>query len=289
MPDIEFRNSPRSEQERLDFTRKIIRQGFYQKHGFVVLPELESRVDPNAMVVFPRELDYQPVDTIVYHREWKKIENNFWDELERYFPRVSSDHGKLEVRITRYGTVSSGATIGNHEADKVVYYLRSDVDMSHLAAIIINKILHSERKGLGITWTKREALMDFVMTRPAMKKLFPKFHPIMNQLSRVPARVRKESEQYLRELGIPHKTGEFDFAKSDLSVLEKKIMKLLSEHQGELVSYDELADAVWGVGEFKTFWAINKLVERMRTKLDKLGMDGERVKSVRGQGYLLQY
>lgn len=288
MPDIEFLNSPRIEQERLDFTRKIVRQGFYQKHGFVVLPELEPRVNPNAMVVFPRELNYQLVDVRRYQREWEKVGGDFWQELERDFPGVSSDHGKIEVRVTRYGTVSSGATIGNHEADKVVYYLRSDVDMSHLAAMIINKILHSERKGLGITWSKRETLMDFIMTRPVMKKIFPKFHPIMNQLSRVPASIRKQSEQYLRELGILSTKDEFDIAKSNLSVLEKKVMKLLTEHQGELVSYDELADSVWGVGEFKTFWAINKLIERMRNKLEKIGFDGARVMVVRGQGYLLK-
>lgn len=54
------------------------------------------------------------------------------------------------------------------------------------------------------------------------------------------------------------------------------------------MSYDELADTVWGVGEFKTFWALNKMVERMRVKLEKLGIEGERIESVRGQGYILK-
>lgn len=64
-------------------------------------------------------------------------------------------------------------------------------------------------------------------------------------------------------------------------------MKLLIDHKGELVEYDTLADTVWGVGEFKTFWAINKLVGRLRNKLSRMGIDEKRLVAVRGQGYLL--
>jgi DNA-binding response OmpR family regulator len=140
--------------------------------------------------------------------------------------------------------------------------------------------------------------MDFVMTRPAMRKLFPHFCPVMSQLSRVSARVRKESEQYVRELGLATATPVWEAKEGkiwlrgkaigkEMSKLEKKMMKLLIERGGELATYDELADAVWGVGEFKTYWALNKLVERLRPKLIKLGGESTTIESVRGQGYIL--
>lgn len=300
MPDLKFVNSPKSEEERLKYTRQVIGEGFYQKHGFVVLPAMVKGVDPNALVIYPEKMDYESVGIEKYQREWQRIDLPFWDELEQYLPGCREIHGSIEVRITRYGTVSSsGARIGEKRGNKGIYYLRADVDLAHLAAMIINNFLYTERKNLGITWSKREALMDFIMTRPPMRKLFPNFRPVMSELSRVPAKIRRESDEYIRDLGIRGGVRDLEImgnkivckgevVSRELSSLEKKVLKLLTEHQGELVSYDELADAVWGVGEFKTFWAINKLVERLRVKLDKLGIAKERIESVRGQGYLLQ-
>lgn len=287
MPDIEFVNSPKSEEERIKFTRRVIEQGFYQKHGFVVLSSL-GESDPNATVVMPKEMVYRKIKIGKYMREWERIGDDFWEEVMRFLPGAEKLWERIVVKVTRYGTVASSEKLVTRDGSQKTFFLREDVDISHLAAMIINSILYAERKNLGVTWSKREALMDFVMTRPVMRKLFPHFHPMMSQLARVSARVRKESERYLRELGMSQPKEEFEIEKMRLSKLEKKVMKILIEHQGELVSYDELADIVWGVGEFKTFWALNKLVERMRLKLVKLGIEGKRVESVRGQGYLLR-
>ena len=74
----------------------------------------------------------------------------------------------------------------------------------------------------------------------------------------------------------------------ELTKREKIAFKLLVENRGELVSYDQLADQIWGEGEFKTYWAINKLIERLRPKISQLGIEGKRLQAVRGQGYILQ-
>ncbi len=288
MPDITFINSPRSEDERRKFTAKVIAQGFYQKHGFVVLSEPNPKFDEKVQVVYPVESNYSQIVVEKWKREWASKEREFWKELENYIPGADKLFEEIEVRITKIGTVSSVGKLGQIAGRKAIYYLRDDVDISHLASMIINNLLYNERHGMGITWSKREALMDFIMTRPRMKKIFPNFRPVMSQLSRVPAKVKKASEKYLRELGIGKPSEEFDFNKMRLSKLEKKVMKMLIDHQGELVEYDGLADCVWGVGEFKTFWAINKLVGRLRQKLSKQGIDGVRLVAVRGQGYLLQ-
>jgi len=154
-------------------------------------------------------------------------------------------------------------------------------------------------KDVGVTWTKREALMDFIMTRSVMKRLFPEFKPVFAQLSRIPMKWRVYSEKYVQELGIDTTKPDLEvkagkimikgvMVGKELTKLEKQAIRLLIDHLGDLVTYDEIADKVWGEGEFKSFWAINKLVERMRPKLEKLGIDGKRIESVRGQGYLLK-
>jgi hypothetical protein len=297
MPDTIFLNSPRTEEKRLEMTRKIIASGFYEKHGFLVLNRVEE--DQNIVVVYPQDYRYVPINTYKKEREWRTVEEEFWVELERFFPSVCDFCDKVEVRISKYGTVSSSATLGSPKSRKRVYYLREDADISHLAAIIINQILYLQRKNLGITWSKREALMDFIMTRPKMRKLFPKFRPMMSQLARVSARLRKKSDQYLEGLGIRPIRQDLEILgvkvvvkgvviNGELSKLEKKALHHLIEKTGELVTYDELADLVWGIGEFKTYWALNKIIERMRDKLKKMGIEPTRIESVRGQGYLLK-
>lgn len=288
LPKTVFINSPRTEKERLLMTRKTIASGFYARHGFMVVPRLMTQIDASVQVILPREREFVSSFVKDLESSWRMIENDFWREIDINFLGSKNNHQQLEIRITRYGTIASGDWLNNEGETCRVYYLRCDAKAGDLAAMIVNNLLYLEREDLGITWSKREALMDFIMTRPAMKKLFPRFRPVMSQLTRVPSSVRKQSDAYLRELGMSPPQKEFELDRLNLSKLEKKVMKLLISHRGELVTYDELADTVWGAGEFKTFWAINKLVERMRVKLNKLGIDSKRIESVRGQGYLLK-
>jgi DNA-binding response OmpR family regulator len=64
-------------------------------------------------------------------------------------------------------------------------------------------------------------------------------------------------------------------------------MKQMIKKTGDIVTYDELADIIWGEGEFKTFWAINKMMQRLRNRLGTMGIENKRIEAVRGQGYLL--
>lgn len=297
MPDIRFINSPKTEEERLAMTARIIAAGFYEKQGFVVVPELSSQVSRAIQVVYPNQPRYQEIKTQKWVRGWEKVAQDYWRYLAELLPSARL-HGEIEVRVSRYGTVSSSGKLGMIPGVKTIYYLRWDVGLAELAAMIVNNILQYDRKLLGVTWTKREALMDFIMTRPKMKKLFPDYIPVFSQLSRVPKKVREESKRYTNSLGLSKQKREFEIVSGkvvvrgkligkELTKLEKVVLKQLIERMGDLVTYDELADLVWGEGEFKTFWALNKVVERLRHKLVELGVEGSRLESVRGQGYVL--
>ncbi len=216
----------------------------------------------------------------------------FWTELDHYLPDARKMHDKVVVDVGRIGTISSSYWSEKH------YYLRSDRGLGDLAAMIVNHTMYVHRREMGITWTKREALMDFVMTRPVMKKLFPDFEPVYSQLLRVPPKVRRESEEYVRSLGLVLPKQELElrggkiWIKGEIEQMwfgnkERLILKKLIERRGDVVTYDELADIVWGEGEFKSFWALAKLVERLRGSLVEVGIEPKRIESVRGQGYIL--
>ncbi len=293
MPDITFKNSPVTEKVRWKSTRIEVANGWFENHGFLVVPELRDDVSKQIQVIYPKEFEYIESRVEEFEVEWGRVEAAFWEELDHYLPEAREMHKAVVVDVGRIGTVSSSYWSCAH------YYLRSDRSVADLAAMIINHVLYEGRKNIGITWTKREALMDFIMTRPVMKKLFPKFDPIYHQLSKVPLKIRRESEVYVRSLGIAPTTKEIEVKNGkilingvvvakELTKQEKEIMKQMIKKTGDIVTYDELADIIWGEGEFKTFWAINKMMQRLRGRLVKLGIDGKRIEAIRGQGYLLR-
>jgi len=297
MPDIKFVNSPKTEGERIKMTAKVVASGFYEKQGFVVVPELSLQINPAIQVIYPSKFTYKRVRTLEWASKWEQVSQSYWRYLTELLPSAKL-HGEIEVRMSRYGTVSSSGRLGMVPRAKSVYYLREDARLADLAAMIVNNILQYDRKLLGVTWTKREALMDFILTRPQMKKLFPDYIPVFSQLTRVPKKVREESKQYVNSLGLSKQKIGFEIVSGkvvikgklvgkELTKLEKVVIKLLIERMGDLVTYDELADEIWGEGEFKTFWALNKVVERLRHKLVLMGIEASRLESVRGQGYIL--
>lgn len=294
MPDIEFVNSQKSEELRYRSTKREVANGWFFEHGFLVLPELSEDIPQQIQVILPRELEYHEMLVEKYQSDWANVESAFWEELDHYLPEARKLHDKVAVvDVGRVGTISS--SYGNEKH----YYLRADRGVGDLAAMIVNQTMSILRKEMGITWTKREALMDFVMTRPVMKKLFPDFQPVYTQLLQIPSKVRKVSEEYVRSLGLVLPKQELEVrggkiwvrGKYEPKLFGKKegvILKKLIELKGDVASYDDLADILWGEGEFKSFWALAKLVERLRRDLVKSGISVDRVESVRGQGYLLR-
>ncbi len=293
MPDITFRNSPITEKVRWKSTKLEVANGWFENHGFLVVPELKEDVSKQIQVIYLKEFEYVESRAEELEAEWKRVEESFWDELDHYLPEASKMHAKVVVDIGRIGTISSCYWTEKH------YYLRVDRSIGDLAAMIINRVLFVERNSIGLTWSKRESLMDFIMTRPVMKKLFPKFDPIYHQLSKVPLKIRRESERYVRSLGIAPTAKEFEVKNGkilingvvvakELTKQEKEILKQMIKRTGDIVTYDELADIIWGEGEFKTFWAINKMMQRLRNRLETLGIESVKIEAVRGQGYLLR-
>lgn len=68
---------------------------------------------------------------------------------------------------------------------------------------------------------------------------------------------------------------------------EFKLLEYLSKHSGEVISRDDIADAVWGDNSDEKYsdWAIDKLVSRLRDKIEEDSRHPEFLKTIRGVGY----
>lgn len=90
-----------------------------------------------------------------------------------------------------------------------------------------------------------------------------------------------EFEVDLVELSVRRIDGRIEYP----PVTDMKILKFLIEQAPRVVSRDEILDAVWGADKTPNHRSIDNAVVRLR---QVLGVDGERIRSVRGVGYQWQ-
>lgn len=104
------------------------------------------------------------------------------------------------------------------------------------------------------------------------------------------AKLAYDSIKYCEELGYPINKLLININQvGDLTGKESRILQMLMDRRGEIVTYDEIATVLWGermVDKF-SLYAINKLFDRLRLKLQVSSINSNIIQSERGVGYLL--
>lgn len=75
--------------------------------------------------------------------------------------------------------------------------------------------------------------------------------------------------------------------KIELTKLENKVLSVLIEHRGVIISRNQLMDALWNTNEFISDNTLNVLISRLRSKLKDI-CDDEVIYTKKGQGYYIQ-
>lgn len=89
----------------------------------------------------------------------------------------------------------------------------------------------------------------------------------------------KECSINFTDLSVKHKDGRIEYP----SVTDMKILQLLIDNSPQILSRDEIINAVWGIDKMPSHRTIDNTIVRLR---QLLGSDGEDfIRSVRGIGY----
>ncbi len=319
-----FVSSPETEKERLLYACENVASGFYQRHSFLSSPEVIKDY-PEYTIVIPDVL--QAVDQKFWHdsykygvnmskiitkhmykqtqslelkpsnnglietfkKDWQRYNDKFWNELIKIFPKEIKWIGGVEVRITKIGSLSSHYLLQRTKGEKLILNLREDAPTYEIGNLIILSLIFPLTDELGLTFTKRQALRNFVMSLPPFKKLFLEFKPKLYDAPKIPMKLRQKSDEYIKHLGIPNIINPVKSINENLSIFgakEAKVLKELISKNGEILTYDDLADLIWGEGKFKSYWAINKLLQRINKKIKKLNINLQ-IKCIRGLGYTI--
>lgn len=88
------------------------------------------------------------------------------------------------------------------------------------------------------------------------------------------------------EVNLLNSTMKYDNKVMELSKNEIKILGYLIKNKGHIVNRDDLMDYMWNTNEFVDDNTLTVNVNRLRTKLEEIGVIGA-IETRRGQGYIL--
>lgn len=334
LPTTSFTWSPDTEIDRILFTAKSISNGFYTGNNFIVLPYLNRPGDTSRVVLpqleyskidnfwdkiaklergipmsvnkdFQQELkkilteqDFKGINPdriIEVEDNWSKVEHKYWKLVAEIFPEKIKRIKNIEVRITRFGTISSMSHLHEHE-DEAYIYLREDATISHMASIII-KILLFESLTVRYSWRERMGIADFLMTNSKLKSLFPQHEHIVNALNNAQEDNFNKSRKFLEKIGVRYKKKPLSLSEDHilsngktidnyLTNREREILRWMLE-QKRLITFDEIADLMWDDPDDYSLWAMNKAMQRLRNKLVDLGLPKDSLMTKRKEGYYL--
>lgn len=241
------------------------------------------------------------LDAEKIRKEWQKTEKKFWSLMEILAPKWFMGITEIEVRVTKYGSSgTSYSTWAQNKPNKISIYVRADETKKNIiGALLLERLLTTDH-GVEYTWEELMAIKDYMLTETALHEIVPNRTPMLASIrQKQQGGLAEASRQYYQLLGIP--MGEI-FSTQGSKVLvhqketevvlrneEMKALKYFIENKNKIVSYDELADAIWGEESYDRFslQSMAKLMQRVREKVEAMGVFPQIIQTVKKSGYML--
>lgn len=184
----------------------------------------------------------------------------------------------------------------------VELYIRNDQELHSLVEILLTAVLRPHSGDTLYTdWEKSEYLVDYLLLESSLTNLLPK--PVAWTPTTLPPHfsqeIIKESQDFLTKIGAPLTSNSrftiegnnILFSKTplnSLTVKEASILKTLITRSPAPATIDELADLIFTNDEKFSLAAISKTIERLRNKLNSLGISSSYLATASGVGYYLK-
>lgn len=233
-------------------------------------------------------------------KDWERLSPRFNALVKNLLPYAPSI-ANLEIHPSYFGTMGSFNLLQKEE-NTVIVELRVDAQLSKIAECILTSItrpyLYAKHSS---TWEESEFLVDYLLQETALAKLFPVPHlgTLVHLRSYVPARVISDSSDFLAQIHAPTPTKQsFSLRKQKiyfgphqvvgLSAREYLVLAKLIEKSPLPITIDELADLIFTDPNKFTLAGITKFVERLRHKLESIGISRYYLATASGVGYYLK-
>lgn len=235
---------------------------------------------------------------------WAKAEKEVLCEIVNLLPNTKGKIKDIIIHPTKFGTTVSF----NRSKDNlttVEMYIREDANIYEITEALLTHLtrptVYDKYDGL---WAESEIIVDFLIGETNLAKVLKKYSKALylptSKIIRAQqnAKLLAQSDMFYKKLGLPIHEKAFDIKNNKLFVTghlaenlterELTILKLLVTNSNKVTTFDEIYDALYKEDKEFSLWAIAKLMQRVRNKLEENGVSGSYIQTLRGQGYLLK-
>ncbi|PIR99181.1 hypothetical protein COT87_00825 [Candidatus Collierbacteria bacterium CG10_big_fil_rev_8_21_14_0_10_44_9] len=209
---------------------------------------------------------------------------------------------KIIIHPTYFGTYGSFNLMKSDK--KVILIIRLDQGIKTLVECLLSSLLsQSAMNDLSSSWSETEFLVDWLISSSALSQILPSDPTWSGTLSTtrhsVSIALQAQSAHFLTQIGAPIPTFQTFSLKNNqvyyhnnplpgLTARESRLMTKLIEISPAPLTLDEIADLIFIQEDKFSLAAITKTIERLRTKLNSLGISRHYLATASGIGYYLK-
>ena len=214
---------------------------------------------------------------------WQKVEKNFWKICSTLFPDQFAKIKSIQILVTKYQRFGSFS----NATDTIIILSHYQTTPADMAFCILSSIFRQKHNDAGYSWEESQATIDHLILFSPLNKLFPGWTPTLTQF-RQKSGYAEESRNYFAKLGFADKIN-LPVTHNIFTPTEAEILKALQHGNGAVVNFETIGDIIWEEEACEKYseWAIAQTVNRLRGKIQSLGLTSEIIQTKRGQGYYL--
>lgn len=235
---------------------------------------------------------------------WAKAESDIIAKIYEVLPSKKDIIKNIFIHPTSFGTSCSFNQIEDN--GDVIIYLRQGGGIHTIVEAIITVLtrndIYSKLSGL---WSESEMITDFLVTESAIATVLQKYESvelynptIKNTRLKEIASLTQQSNDFYKKLGLPNFEAPFAIVDNSprlfqkpldvLSASESNLIRVLIENQNQVVDFDTIGTMLFKNEDDFSLFAISKTIQRLRDKLESMGISGSYIQTLRGKGYLLK-
>jgi hypothetical protein len=207
----------------------------------------------------------------------------------------------INICPCRYGTWGSFTLFDPEKNEKKIeinLYPRIDCNIPSVVIELFSSSITRSliRSNKNINWRETEAISDFFSAFVFENK---NNKSTLDIVSIENTELRRKSLDFLIKTGLPVRGClNYDSMENKIKLISKDIsnnfapyefrfIKTLLENENKSVTYDKLSDCMYNTNSDIRFsmWGISKTAQRVKDKLEELGIPREIIQNIRGEGF----
>ena len=289
IPKLDYRSMPNLLQELRIASAGSRNKSFLELH-------------PKSLETIICEIDRKYGTNIVKRFDEQKLKlfmADFAKDLEAIFGK--SNFTELTIYLSRFGTGTNNAPI-IRTPSRLDVCIREGCSISNVVAAVIDSVTHLKKQELRLEPQELRPIRDWFISNTriltTINKHKLKYMPSTKYMRKdTVSRSNRVDVKYVQSLGLFSETLKFNVKDSEiyfndrclvgLTINEKKILLSLISYKNKTVSYDSLLDILEENNKIVTYYAVYKTIERLRKKLESLGVPRNLIKTVPKSGIYL--